>query len=78
MGEGGVMLRNVAGSVEGLEYEGISAQRLEKEDRHLLEVARISEAWEKVSIMNHVEAGKKHVADLLVSEKATKYEFIAF
>jgi hypothetical protein len=26
---------------------------------------------EKVSIMNHVEAGKKHVADLLVSEKDT-------
>jgi hypothetical protein len=24
---------------------------------------------EKVSIMNHVEAGKKHVADLLVSER---------
>jgi hypothetical protein len=32
----------------------------------------------KVSIMNHVEAGKKHVADLLVSKKETEYDLITF
>jgi hypothetical protein len=33
---------------------------------------------EKVSIMNHVEAEKKHVADLLVSEKDRDDEVITF
>ena len=33
---------------------------------------------EKLSIMNHVEAGKKHVADLLVSKRETKYDLITF
>jgi len=33
---------------------------------------------EKVSIMNHVEAGKKHVADLLVSKKETEHDLITF
>jgi hypothetical protein len=32
----------------------------------------------KVSIMNHVEAGKKHVADLLGSEKDIEDEVITF
>jgi hypothetical protein len=38
----------------------------------------MSETWGKVSIMNHVEAGKKHVADLLVSEKDGECEYISF
>jgi hypothetical protein len=32
----------------------------------------------KVSIMNHVEAGKKHFADLLGSEKDIDNEIITF
>jgi hypothetical protein len=32
----------------------------------------------KVSIMNHVEAGKKHVADLWGSEKDIENEVITF
>jgi hypothetical protein len=35
--EGGVMLKIFCWSVEGLEHAGILAERLKREDRHLLE-----------------------------------------
>jgi hypothetical protein len=76
--EGGVVLKSFCWSVEGLEHAGILAQRFEKEDRHLLEWLGWVKHGGKVSIMNHVEAGKKHVADLLVSEKDIGYEIITF